>query len=327
MESAIEVRQLRAFVALVEQGTVTGAARALDLAQSTVSESLSSLERALGTPLLIRRRGSHELVLTDAGQALLPHARSVLNGIASARVDVARTTTDVRARLIIATNESLSSYVLAPTLHAMRSSWPNTTFAVTVTSCRDIGEGVATGAYDIGLTLVEIEGELSISLTDRSVIVNDVALAIFAQPTHPLATADSRVRRDALAPFSLFTTDPSGTYYDLVRQYLEADGLPGPRLQPTGSVESVKRGVLADANALGLLPAYAIADDMRIGRVVALDVHPHPPSLRVAAILSKVRPQHPASRELVELIRASSRVIARGTIDTSSRMSGSTRGS
>jgi DNA-binding transcriptional LysR family regulator len=114
-----------------------------------------------------------------------------------------------------------------------------------------------------------------------------------------------------LAPFPLFTTDPSGAYYDLIRDFLEADGLPGPRLQPTGSVESVKRGVLAEANALGLLPAYAIADDVRTERVVALDVHPQPPSLRVAAIMSKVRPQHPASRELVESVRASYHVIAR----------------
>lgn len=73
--SGLEIRQLRAFVALVERKRITAAAQSLGLAQSTVSEALSALERALGTPLVLRRRGGHGLELTDVGHALLPHAR------------------------------------------------------------------------------------------------------------------------------------------------------------------------------------------------------------------------------------------------------------
>src|SRR5829696_8237986 len=128
MDPTLETRQLRAFVALVEQGTVTAAAQALGLAQSTVSEALSSLERAVGAAVFLRRRGSHELVLTGAGEALLPHARSVLETLDAARVAVAGATTGARARVAIATNESLSTYVLAPPLDTLRRAWPNTTF-------------------------------------------------------------------------------------------------------------------------------------------------------------------------------------------------------
>ena len=120
MESTVEVRQLKAFVALVEQGSVTAAAQTLGVAQSTMSEALSSLERALGTSLFLRRRGSHELVLTEAGNALLPHARSVLDLLAAAHVAVASVTTGARARVAIATNESLSTYIVGPQLDIMR---------------------------------------------------------------------------------------------------------------------------------------------------------------------------------------------------------------
>lgn len=75
MESAVEIRQLRAFVALVEHGSVTAAAQVLGLAQSTMSETLSSLERAVGSAILLRRRGAHEIARTSAGEALLPYAR------------------------------------------------------------------------------------------------------------------------------------------------------------------------------------------------------------------------------------------------------------
>src|SRR5947209_5469904 len=98
MDSSVEIRQLRAFVALVDHGSVTAAAHALELAQSTISESLSALERAVGAPVVLRRRGARELVLTDAGMALLPHARSVLETIASAHVAVAGATSGARAR-------------------------------------------------------------------------------------------------------------------------------------------------------------------------------------------------------------------------------------
>src|SRR5437868_7106093 len=89
MESALDIRQLRAFVALVENGSVTAGATSLGLAQSTVSEALSSLERALGTAVFLRRRGAHELLLTDAGEALVPHARSILAMLDEAHIAVA----------------------------------------------------------------------------------------------------------------------------------------------------------------------------------------------------------------------------------------------
>ena len=79
--SGLEIRQLRAFVAIVERKRVTAAAEALGLAQSTVSEALSALERALDTPLILRRRGGHGLELTEAGRALLPHARRILSAV------------------------------------------------------------------------------------------------------------------------------------------------------------------------------------------------------------------------------------------------------
>src|SRR6516165_8052525 len=47
----LELRQLRAFIALVENGSVTAASHALGLAQSTVSEAITALERELGTGL------------------------------------------------------------------------------------------------------------------------------------------------------------------------------------------------------------------------------------------------------------------------------------
>ena len=59
VKTELELRQLRVFVAVVELGGHTRAARSLGVSQSTVSETLSSLERALGTALF--RKGAKRL--------------------------------------------------------------------------------------------------------------------------------------------------------------------------------------------------------------------------------------------------------------------------
>jgi DNA-binding transcriptional LysR family regulator len=305
MDSTLEVRQLRAFVALVEQGSVTAAAQSLGLAQSTVSEALSSLERALGAPLFVRRRGTHDLVLTDAGSALLPHARGVLERISAAHVAVAGATTGARARIAIATNESLSTYVLAPHLDVLRRRWPNTTFEVSVLMCTAIRAVVEAGEFDFALSLQPCEDAANGVAAERTVVSDDVPLVIFAQPGHPLANRrrSRPVRRDALGDHTLYLSDAAGDFHLLVRRFLEHDGLPGPHLQPTGSIESVKRAVLADPLAVGMLPGYALLDEFRDRKLAPVPVQPGPPRMRLEALLSRARAHHPATRQLLEEVR------------------------
>ena len=65
MANDLEIRHCRALVAVNDYGGVSSAARALGLAQSTVSETLLSLERLIGAAVTMRRRGQ-EAALTDA---------------------------------------------------------------------------------------------------------------------------------------------------------------------------------------------------------------------------------------------------------------------
>ncbi len=149
----IELRQLRALVALIDQGSITEAARSLRLAQSTVSEALAALERALGATVVRRRRGSRESILTAAGQALLPRARDVLAAIDETCAAVAEAAIETRGTVNIIANESVSTYVLSAVLPHLRERWPNTRFPVSVATCPEIRQGVRDGTFDVGLLL------------------------------------------------------------------------------------------------------------------------------------------------------------------------------
>src|SRR6185312_8325090 len=72
----MELRQLRHFLALVEERSITRAAKRELIVQSGLSNSLQALERELGTPLYVR--GTRPVRLTAAGEALVGPARRTL---------------------------------------------------------------------------------------------------------------------------------------------------------------------------------------------------------------------------------------------------------
>nr|WP_268250368.1 LysR family transcriptional regulator [Streptomyces atratus] len=83
----LEIRRLRHFMAVVTHGGFTAAARAEPIVQSPLSTSVRNLEREPGAELF--DRSGRRVILTEAGRALLPSARSVLAGTQAARDAVA----------------------------------------------------------------------------------------------------------------------------------------------------------------------------------------------------------------------------------------------
>lgn len=309
----LELRQLRVFVALAEQGSVTAAARTLGLAQSTVSEAIAALERALGTAVLQRQRGTRSGFLTSAGRALLPRARDVLAAIEQAHLAVVESTKNARATVEIVANESVSTYLLAGVLTQLRRGWPKTRFSVSVATCAGVCQGIEEGAFDVGFLLEAAARPMSAkavadptsAIADRQVVAAQVALVVFAAPSHPLVARAARapVSRSALVAFPLFLSDAAGDFHALVGRFFDADGVPGPRLQAAGSVEGVKKGVIGDRRALGILPSYAIAEELRSGKVARLELRPAPPTMRLDAMMSRSRAHHPSTAELLEGMR------------------------
>jgi molybdate transport repressor ModE-like protein len=72
----VEIRELRAFVAVAEEGSLSAAARRLHLSQSALSQTIQSLERQLGVQLLLRSRTG--VTTTQAGAILLREGRALM---------------------------------------------------------------------------------------------------------------------------------------------------------------------------------------------------------------------------------------------------------
>jgi DNA-binding transcriptional LysR family regulator len=81
----MEIRDLKAFVKVVETGGMTRAAARLHLVPSAVSQAVQRLEREVQVPLLIRRSRSGDVRPTEAGSSLARHAEYILTSVDRAR--------------------------------------------------------------------------------------------------------------------------------------------------------------------------------------------------------------------------------------------------
>ena len=293
MKTELELRHLRVFVTVVEAGSHTRAARSLGISQSTVSETLSALERTLGSPLF--RKATKGSMLTPTGEALLPYARRILALTSELLTELANVSTSVSATLVVAAVESLSAYVLPSRLAALRQRWPKVRLEVITAVCPEIRESVAAGKCDLGLVL-----EAEPGLEDAS-ILSKARLVVFASPAHPLVHRSASP--DQLRRCDFYMSDAAGNYHQLLRQYFEAAQVPLPRTQALGSVEGVKRGILAGGTALGLLPAHSLEQELRDGALAEVRVSPALPGLVLRAVFSPGVSNSPMVEDLLQSLR------------------------
>lgn len=139
---------LQLFVAIAEANSIThGAARA-HLALASASARIKALEASLGVALLTRgRRG---IVLTAAGEALLGHARIVLQDVETMRSDLGGYARGLKASVSLLANTVGLSEHLPKALASFLRAHPNISLAVEERESADIAQAIASGAADIG---------------------------------------------------------------------------------------------------------------------------------------------------------------------------------
>jgi DNA-binding transcriptional LysR family regulator len=122
---ALEVRHLRAFVSVVDEGSFAAAARALGYTQSGISQQIFALERIAGGPLLTRHAGGRRPPeLTAAGALALAHARALLARISVTQADLDALGAGAAGELSVVTIQSIGARILPAVLARFRVLQP-----------------------------------------------------------------------------------------------------------------------------------------------------------------------------------------------------------
>jgi DNA-binding transcriptional LysR family regulator len=123
--SPIDLRNLRALVAVADQGSFRGAARSLGYTQSAISHQIALLERGLDAPMFIRPGGRGAITLTPAGDAVYRRARRVLGEVETLGADVAAIQSGERQTLRIGVFQTATTELLPGALRTLREQRPD----------------------------------------------------------------------------------------------------------------------------------------------------------------------------------------------------------
>jgi DNA-binding transcriptional LysR family regulator len=178
---ALTFDQLRLFLAVVDAGSFSAAARTLRRAQSAVSYGIANLERELGLTLF--DRSSRKPVLTKPGQELATEARIVCAQVDHLRAKASGMTRGIEPRLGIAVDQLFPLGALVDALGAFRERFPTVSFALHTESLGKVGELVLDGTCSVGIG--PLVPQLPESVERRP--LTRVTMVHVVAPDHPLA--------------------------------------------------------------------------------------------------------------------------------------------
>ncbi|WP_394437338.1 LysR family transcriptional regulator [Streptomyces sp. SGAir0957] len=297
----MELRQLRYFVRVVEEGGFTRAAERLHLAQPGLSAQIRQLERELGQPLL--DRSGRSVTPTEVGRAVLPHARAALAAAESVRQTVDAFTGLLRGRVTLGLVSGATGHAfdIAALLADFHASCPSVEVALTEDTSERMQAAVLAGELDLALV-----GTADDAAPPGAVfqMVIDVPLVAAVASGDPLLDRD----RDAGVALADLRDRPllclpRGTG---VRAALER-GCAQAGFRPRIAFEAATPDTLLQFAARGLGIAVLPADED------ASPLEGQPPGLRIVRPEMRARialawraggPSSPAARALLDRLRA-----------------------
>ncbi len=206
----MELRHLRYFVAVAEEGHFGRAAQRLHLAQPTLSRQIQDFERELGFALIDRSR--RQIELTDAGTVMLDHARRLFESVDLAVREAHRASLGHTGRIAVAYPSSLAYSGLPNLLRCYRSRFPDIEVQLRELPPQEQLEWLREGRLDVGFLRAPFDDPA----IDSELFLRE-ALMIALPSDHPLATRRS-VALEQLAhePFVLCPRTHAPGYLDLL---------------------------------------------------------------------------------------------------------------
>lgn len=144
-----DLTDLRLFLSVVECGSLTQGARTMHLALASVSERIAGMEAALGAPLLERnRRGVRA---TAAGEALVRHARSILDQVEQMRGELRTYAKGLRGRIRLLSNTAAMAAFLPPQLCRFLATHRDLSIDLEERPSADIVQALVDRRADLGI--------------------------------------------------------------------------------------------------------------------------------------------------------------------------------
>lgn len=257
----VTINQLRAFVAVCDQGSFSGAARKLGRAQSAISHAVKALESAFDVELF--ERNARKAQLSAAGRSLLPDARAVISRVEEMKSRAGAIAKAGVPQVSVAVDAYFPRARLTDCLRTLQAEFPTAAINLRITTMQDGEHLVLERVCALAITIENVP-EVNTEAIERSWLCEAEMLTACA-PLHPLASAPAPI-----------PTDEFGLHVQVV----VTDNQPGAEKTQQGVAGKrqwlvndlgAKRDLLKAGLGWGHLPRHLVAEDLESGQLVELE--------------------------------------------------------
>jgi len=260
--------QLQAFVEAARLGSVTRAADALFVTQPALTARLNALEKTVGAPLLVRRRGG--VRLTEAGRAFLPYAERALQAVADGRHVLTELERGVVGHVPIGASPAVSTYALPSILKRFQETHPGVQVAVRTGHSEEVAELVKRDEVAVGLSRALRDPDL------ESFTLYEDELVLVVHPEHPFV---GDVRSSELADEQFVLFDRASSYHELTSALFLDAGIIPRGVMELDNIDSAKK-MVEHGLGVAFLPHVAVAGEVRSGRLRIVPIADRQPPRR-----------------------------------------------
>ena len=147
----MELRELRYFLAVAQEQSVTKAAEYLYITQPSLSRQMQNLEKEIGRPLFIR--GTRKITLTETGMLLKKRAEELIALYEKTEAEISVSPEDVTGEVFIGGGESYSVRTVTRAAHEVQKSYPSVSFNFYSDDAAGVTEKLDKGLIDFGIVV------------------------------------------------------------------------------------------------------------------------------------------------------------------------------
>ncbi len=273
----MELRHLRYFVAVVEEGSLTTAAeRRLHTSQPSLSRQIRDLEDQVGAELLSRSVQGVEL--TAAGKAFLDHARLALMQVEAAVEAARRAAQPSRKTFAIGFQTGHEMNWLPRAMHVLRDELKNIEVTISSDYSPDLAEALVRGRLDLAFLRVEPGYDLGYHVVDREPLI------VLMPSDHRLTAKEAIHPRDFVGEIFIGGANKAAVLRAVTEDYLRRSGV-DIKFDHGVDNMAMAMSLVASTRGLALMPAYA--RNLLPSSVVSRPLEGEAPTIDVAVGYSK----------------------------------------
>lgn len=262
-----DLRQLRAFVAVADEGSFTLAAKKLFLTQSAISHSMKALEDSLGCRLLDRL--GKKTVLTEEGEVFLKRCRRVLGELEDAGRELDGLKRWGQGRIRIGAPHSLCQFLLPTVLREFRDCFPRCEPSIEAGDTSTLLDRMQEHELDLVLGLLPRGGS---SDNYRPIFRDRMTFAV--SPMHPWAEAH-RVDHDEMSRVQFIIYARATETHRLIEEHFEKLGVRTRQPLVLGDMEAIK-GMAKIGLGVGIVAPWVAKREFDDGSLIPIPIEGEP---------------------------------------------------